>query len=244
MRNSDRTPRLTYILAPSHSGSTLLSLLLSSHPDVTTVGEINVSALDDPSRYLCSCGEPLRECDFWTAIAARMNGRGIDFDITSPGTDFRRVQSRYVSALLKPLDRGVVLEWCRDAALLLSPDWRAAYDSIQARLSLAGALARGGDVEAARSKARGALDGARSLGASGLARKAQLILSDLGDGDAPGGPWLSPRVPELIARVLRLHSELALNYAAIPLVLDLLARVDTLERRLVEISQVERTASR
>ena len=63
-------------------------------------------------------------------------------------------------------------------------------------------------------------------------------------GDAPGGPWFSPRVPELIARVLRLHSELALNYAAIPLVLDLLARVDTLERRLVEISQVERTASR
>jgi hypothetical protein len=62
-------------------------------------------------------------------------------------------------------------------------------------------------------------------------------------GDAPGGPWFSPRAPELIARVLRLHSELALNYAAIPLVLDLLVRVDTLERRLVEITQVERTAS-
>ncbi|AXJ08927.1 chaperone modulator CbpM [Arthrobacter sp. PM3] len=64
------------------------------------------------------------------------------------------------------------------------------------------------------------------------------------DDDAPGGPWFSPRAPELIARVLRLHSELALNYAAIPLVLDLLARVDRLERRLVEITQVERTASR
>ena len=63
-------------------------------------------------------------------------------------------------------------------------------------------------------------------------------------GDAPGGPWFSPRTPELIARVLRLHSELALNYAAIPLVLDLLARVDALERRLVEITQVERTTSR
>jgi chaperone modulatory protein CbpM len=62
-------------------------------------------------------------------------------------------------------------------------------------------------------------------------------------GDAPGGPWFSPRAPDLIARVLRLHSELALNYAAIPLVLDLLTRVDTLERRLVEITQVERTAS-
>lgn len=63
-------------------------------------------------------------------------------------------------------------------------------------------------------------------------------------GDASGGPWFSPRAPELIARVMRLHSELSLNYAAIPLVLDLLARVDTLERRLVEITHVERTTSR
>jgi chaperone modulatory protein CbpM len=43
---------------------------------------------------------------------------------------------------------------------------------------------------------------------------------------------------------MRLHSELSLNYAAIPLVLDLLVRVDSLERRLVEITQVEGTASR
>jgi hypothetical protein len=61
--------------------------------------------------------------------------------------------------------------------------------------------------------------------------------------DASGGPWFSPRAPELIARVMRLHSELSLNYAAIPLVLDLLVRVDSLERRLVEITQVEGTAS-
>lgn len=63
-------------------------------------------------------------------------------------------------------------------------------------------------------------------------------------GNAAGGPWFSPRAPELIARVMRLHSELSLNYAAIPLVLDLLVRVDALERRLVEITQVEGTASR
>jgi len=63
-------------------------------------------------------------------------------------------------------------------------------------------------------------------------------------GDAPGGPWFSPRAPELIARVMRLHSELSLNYAAIPLVLDLLVRVESLERRLVEITQGERRASR
>lgn len=63
-------------------------------------------------------------------------------------------------------------------------------------------------------------------------------------GNAPGGPWFSLGAPDLIARVMRLHSELSLNYAAIPLVLDLLVRVDSLERRLVEITQVEGTASR
>jgi hypothetical protein len=32
--------RLAYILAASHSGSTLLSMLLGSHPQIATVGEM------------------------------------------------------------------------------------------------------------------------------------------------------------------------------------------------------------
>ena len=42
---SSAKQRLAYVLAPSHSGSTLLAMLLASHPDVTTVGELNAAAL-------------------------------------------------------------------------------------------------------------------------------------------------------------------------------------------------------
>ncbi|MCC7416118.1 MAG: sulfotransferase [Acidobacteria bacterium] len=132
MASGHRT-RLAYILAPSHSGSTLLALLLGSHPDVTTIGEVNVSALDDPATYLCSCGEPLRNCPFWEVITRCMDRRGFAFDIAAPGTDFQRVSSGYAKALLRPLHRGALLEWCRETALRLSPAWRAAYGAIQAR---------------------------------------------------------------------------------------------------------------
>ncbi len=46
--------RLIYILAASHSGSTLLSLLLGSHPEITTIGELKATSLGDPDQYRCS----------------------------------------------------------------------------------------------------------------------------------------------------------------------------------------------
>jgi len=49
--------------------------------------------------------------------------------------------------------------------------------------------------------------------------------------DASGRLWFAPDAPELVRRVVRLHADLSLNYAAIALVIDLLARIDTLEGR-------------
>ena len=46
--------RLVYILAASHSGSTLLAMLLGSHPDVCTVGELKATSLGNVEEYLCS----------------------------------------------------------------------------------------------------------------------------------------------------------------------------------------------
>jgi DNA-binding transcriptional MerR regulator len=51
------------------------------------------------------------------------------------------------------------------------------------------------------------------------------------DRDAAGGLWFRPGELRTIARVQRLRAELALNYAAIGLVLDLLDRIDELEGR-------------
>jgi hypothetical protein len=49
--------------------------------------------------------------------------------------------------------------------------------------------------------------------------------------DASGRLWFSPDAPELVRRIVRLHADLALNYAAVALVIDLLARIDVLEGR-------------
>lgn len=125
--------RLIYILAASHSGSTLLSMLLGSHPDICTVGEIKLCALGNVDEYLCSCREPIRACPFWTAVGREMERRGHPFDMTEPGTDIMGIESRYVRFLLRPLYRGSYWERIRDAALILSPTWRMGMKRVQAR---------------------------------------------------------------------------------------------------------------
>ena len=56
--------RLFYILAASHSGSTLLAMLLGSHPDVCTAGELKAASVGDVDAYRCSCGAPILQCGF------------------------------------------------------------------------------------------------------------------------------------------------------------------------------------
>lgn len=65
-----------YIASCSHSGSTLLDMLLSSHPEVCGLGETamlimpgkqkkNLQRLD---QFRCSCGEMVADCDLWSAF--------------------------------------------------------------------------------------------------------------------------------------------------------------------------------
>lgn len=49
--------------------------------------------------------------------------------------------------------------------------------------------------------------------------------------DGAGRLWFTPAAPELVRRIVRLHADLSLNYAAVALVIDLLARIDVLESR-------------
>lgn len=125
--------RLVYVLAASHSGSTLLSMLLAAHPEICTVGELKATIHDDVDRYSCSCGVNIRRCRFWQEIAAGMARRGLEFDITDARTDICGVSSRCARRLLRPLHHGRVLEQARDAALWLSPTWRTQRAVIQHR---------------------------------------------------------------------------------------------------------------
>ncbi len=125
--------RLAYILSASHSGSTLLAMVLGSHPDVATTGELKLTAIGNPDRYRCSCREELRICPFWTGIAKDMAVRGLAFDPLDAGTDFQSVGSPYARYLLRPLHRARGLEALRDVALSLSVAWHRDHGRIQAR---------------------------------------------------------------------------------------------------------------
>ncbi|MCH8851495.1 MAG: sulfotransferase [Planctomycetes bacterium] len=127
--------RLVYILAASHSGSTLLSMLLGAHPEVCTVGELKLpaAAMGDLDRYRCSCGQKVLECAFWQRVREHMAHKGIDFDLANARTDFRQSKSRYAKRLLGPLIRNRLLERARDAALWVSPTWRKELAEIQNR---------------------------------------------------------------------------------------------------------------
>ncbi len=122
---------LAYVLAASHSGSTLLAMLLGSHRDACTVGELKATSLGDVQTYCCSCGALIKTCPFWRQVSEGMGRRGIDFDITRAGTDIRSGASKYTARLLRPLHRGPLLEWARDAALAVSPTWRRGLPQIQ-----------------------------------------------------------------------------------------------------------------
>jgi len=127
--------KLVYILAASHSGSTLLSMLLNSHSQVVTTGELKFSSKDigDTERYRCSCGQFINQCSFWQKVKTEMHRKGYEFEISNAGMDYSSVESQYVKRLLKPLHRGPLLEYCRDLALNLSPSWRKGLTQVQKR---------------------------------------------------------------------------------------------------------------
>jgi len=127
--------RLAYILAASHSGSTLLSMLLASHEQVATVGELKLSSgtMGDVSRYRCSCGESIRQCPFWIMVKQGMKARGFKFDLASAGTDYSAAESWYSRRLLAPMHKGRLFEIVRDAALGLSSQWRRTLPEIHGR---------------------------------------------------------------------------------------------------------------
>ena len=127
-------PKLAYLLAASHSGSTLLAMLLGAQPGACTVGELKATHLGNVDTYRCSCRENIRECGFWQEIGKAMERHRIpDFDITRAGTSIFEAKSPYVRRLLAPLYRSAALEWVRDFGLSLSGEWRNQLSSSKQR---------------------------------------------------------------------------------------------------------------
>ena len=69
-----------YILGGSHSGSTLLELLLGAHPQLVPIGEIDKLSLQFArGDRLCSCRAYPTECPVWTTVTQAVKERyGVD----------------------------------------------------------------------------------------------------------------------------------------------------------------------
>ncbi len=106
---------LVFIAAQSHSGSTLLAFLLGTHPEIATIGEMTgLIPTVDPNEYLCSCGQKIKECEFWRAIASVMQTKGFQFEVANFDTSFELGNHRVIRRLRSGSLRSNTLEAIRD----------------------------------------------------------------------------------------------------------------------------------
>ena len=120
-----------FLLAASHSGTTLLTLLLNSHPDLATLGELTSGAVRGVPAYRCSCRRPIGECAFWGRLSAAVRPRHPAFDLATFGIRFEPEAPGWVRRLTRIEHRGPALESLRGLALGLSPTWRRHLEGLE-----------------------------------------------------------------------------------------------------------------
>jgi len=125
-------PRMLYILAPSFSGSTLLTFLLSQHPDICSVGELKATSLGNVSAYRCSCGEFIGRCAFWRRVTELSTDRLGRFSIEESGLAIRSSVSFY-NRLLGAAVRGRAAEVVRNCMIEYLPGLKANLDELVLR---------------------------------------------------------------------------------------------------------------
>jgi hypothetical protein len=130
--------KVVYIMGHGYSGSTLLTFLLGTHPQIATIGELGIAprakAELRPEEYLCSCRTPVRDCGFWQRVSREMSERGHPFDIWDADLDFRAREGGIADVLLRAVQRGPVLEAARTAGLHLVPGARREMGRIVDRI--------------------------------------------------------------------------------------------------------------
>lgn len=129
---------VVYIMGHGYSGSTLLTFLLGAHPEIATVGELGIAEQakrqTSPDQYLCSCHAPVRDCNFWQSVRRGMGERGHDFDVWDSNLDFRARGGGIADVILRAVQRGPVLETCRNIGVRVVPRARRELSRILSRI--------------------------------------------------------------------------------------------------------------
>lgn len=74
IRSPEQDLQILYIAGVPRTGSTVLGQLLSNVPGVIFVGELNFFWRRFAHAEVCSCGQPLPECPFWSAVVREAYG--------------------------------------------------------------------------------------------------------------------------------------------------------------------------
>jgi len=103
-RSPKKKIKFIYILSQRYSGSTLLSFLLATHPDVATVGErrkfynkvLKSHEFPHHRAKICSCGELFAECQFLNNINKRVIAKVPKSTWRRNATEFKMSNNRYI----------------------------------------------------------------------------------------------------------------------------------------------------
>lgn len=115
-----------YVTSSSFSGSTFLSFLLNTHPGITTVGEMEGWKNADVDSFRCSCGQVLKSCPFFNALAEAFRQEGLPFAYNNFGTSYQLATNtrlnQYLTGAL-PVIRCSAAEHLRDAIVTHLPGY-------------------------------------------------------------------------------------------------------------------------
>jgi hypothetical protein len=126
MKTAIEHPERIMIVSPANSGSTLLAMLLATHPDIATVGETSglTFQVPDVNAYRCSCGAPILACEFWKTIEEKIKQNYPPFSIQNFGSNYRTPESPVIDWLLQKQYHGGLFETALRTVLAVSPEWR------------------------------------------------------------------------------------------------------------------------
>ena len=103
--------KVVYIGGVGRSGSTVLDIVLGSHPDIISVGELNkVIRYGYINNEYCSCHQPFNSCEFWHPIISAWQaemGKDVVDDYVRLQTNFERTRNmpKLLAQRFKPSGR-------------------------------------------------------------------------------------------------------------------------------------------
>lgn len=117
--------KIIYIVSVGHSGSTLLDLLVSSHSQVTSGGELKmlcqINKKDRGSKQLnfgsCTCGvRPLKNCSFWRQINDSLIEHNLSLDSLEVDSLDKQVFKVHNELLFKAIAKTSRCNWIVDSS--------------------------------------------------------------------------------------------------------------------------------